>query len=272
MWTRLIVFVGVPGVGVVIAAVVGLPDEDQLRADIAAAGPVAPVLFVLVYAVATLAPLPKNVLAAVAGALFGLMPGIAIVLPAALLGAGAAFMLGRSLGRDAVERITGTRVARVDALLRRRGLLAVVGVRLVPVLPFTAINYAAGLTAVRARDYILGTALGIIRVTIAYVALGTYGTSPGEWPFILAVIVLAALSAAGVALTRRPRRTGTNPSHAALNRSNRQTRRRPRPAARTDPASGSRRAVLRPWSGTESVTRISRCWTSSPAPNRRACT
>lgn len=212
VWTRLIVFVGAIGVAAVAAAVVGLPDEEQLRADIAAAGPVAPVLFVLVYAVATLAPLPKNILAVVAGALFGLLPGIAIVLPAALLGAGAAFVLARILGRDAVERITGTRVARVDALLRRRGLLAVLGVRLVPVLPFTAINYVAGLTAVRARDYVLGTALGILPGTIAYVALGTYGTSPGEWPFILAVIVLAGLSVAGVALTRRHRTGKTAPA------------------------------------------------------------
>lgn len=211
VWARLIVFVGVAGVAVVAAALVGLPDVERLRADIAAAGPVAPVLFVLVYAAATLAPLPKNVLAVVAGALFGLMPGIAIVLPAALLGAGAAFVLGRLLGRDAVERITGTRIARVDALLQRHGLLAVLGVRLVPVLPFTAINYAAGLTAVRARDYVLGTALGIIPGTSAFVALGAYGTSPDQWPFALAVIALAALTTAGVALARRRYRAGTTP-------------------------------------------------------------
>jgi uncharacterized membrane protein YdjX (TVP38/TMEM64 family) len=99
----------------------------------------------------------------------------------------AAFALGRALGRDAVERVTGTRVARVDALLGRHGLLAVLGVRLVPVLPFTVINYAAGLTAVRLRDYVGGTALGIVPGTIAFVALGAHGSSPGSWPFVVAV-------------------------------------------------------------------------------------
>ena len=64
--------------------------------------------------------------------MFGLAAGIAIVLVAAVLGAIVAFGLGRTLGRDAVQRFTGTRVARVDALLRRRGILAVIGVRLVP--------------------------------------------------------------------------------------------------------------------------------------------
>jgi uncharacterized membrane protein YdjX (TVP38/TMEM64 family) len=161
---------------------------------------------VLLYTVATLAPLPKNVLAATAGMLFGLIVGVVVVLLAALLGALIAFALGRVLGRDAVDRITGTRVARVDALLRRRGLLAVLGVRLVPVLPFTAINYAAGLTAAQTRDYVIGTALGSIPGTIAYVALGAYGTSPGSWPFILAAIALVALTASGAAVARRIRR------------------------------------------------------------------
>ncbi len=102
--------------------------------------------------------------------MFGLAAGIAIVLVAAVLGAIVAFGLGRTLGRDAVQRFTGTRVARVDALLRRRGILAVIGLRLVPVVPFTAVNYAAGLTSVGVRDYVLGTAVGIVPGTVAYVA------------------------------------------------------------------------------------------------------
>jgi uncharacterized membrane protein YdjX (TVP38/TMEM64 family) len=203
---RLAVLGVVVAAAVVVAVVVGLPDVESLRAGIAAAGPAAPVLFVLLYAVATLAPLPKNVLSTVAGVLFGLVPGVALVLLAALLGAAGAFGLGRLLGRGAVERFTGARVARVDELLRRRGLLAVIGVRLVPVVPFTAVNYAAGLTAVRIRDYALGTALGIIPGTIAFVALGAYGSSPGSWPFVVAVVALVGLTAGGAVVARRSRR------------------------------------------------------------------
>jgi uncharacterized membrane protein YdjX (TVP38/TMEM64 family) len=70
---------------------------------------------VLLYPAAAFAPLPKNVLAAMAGLLFGLAVDIAVVFLAALLGALAAFALGRALGREAAERITGTRVAPVDA-------------------------------------------------------------------------------------------------------------------------------------------------------------
>ena len=188
------------------AALVGVPDADALRAGVAGLGPLGPVVFVLLYAAATLLPLPKNVITAVAGLLFGLVEGVLLVLPGALLGALAAFGLGRWLGRDAVERFTGTRVARVDALLARRGLVAILVSRLLPVLPFTGINYAAGLTAIRLRDFVLGTAIGIVPGTVAYVALGAYGTSPTSWPFVSAVAALLALSLAGAWLASRRRR------------------------------------------------------------------
>jgi uncharacterized membrane protein YdjX (TVP38/TMEM64 family) len=209
---RLGVFVLLLGAAAVAAATVGVPDLDQLRTDVADAGPV---WFALVYAVATLAPLPKNMLSVAAGLVFGLVAGVVLVLVAAVLGATVAFGLGRVLGREAVERFTGARVARIDAAVRRRGLIAVIGLRLVPVLPFTAINYAAGLTAVRVRDYLLGTAVGIVPGTVAYVALGAYGSTPGEWPFIVAVVLLVALSAGGAVLVRRRRgadRSGPGPA------------------------------------------------------------
>lgn len=193
------------GVAITVAVVVGLPDVAALRADIAAAGPIAPAAFVLAYALATLAPVPKSVLSAIAGLLFGLVAGIVLVLVAAMLGALAAFLLGRVLGRGAVQRFTGARVARVDELLSRRGLIAVIGLRLVPVVPFTAINYTAGLTGVRLRDFTLGTAVGILPGTVAYVTLGTYGSAPGSWPFILSAAALGLLTAAGVVAARRSR-------------------------------------------------------------------
>lgn len=207
IWARLAILVVVLAAGATVASLVELPNPAQLRFFVASAGPAAPALFVLIYAAATLAPLPKNVLGVLAGLLFGLPFGTLVVLLAAMLGSTVAYALGRMLGRGAVEKITGARVARVDPLLRRHGILSVIAVRLVPVLPFTAINYAAGLTAVRTRDYLIGTAIGIIPGTIAYVALGAYGTSPGSWPFLIATLMLAALTVGGAVLARRSRRS-----------------------------------------------------------------
>jgi uncharacterized membrane protein YdjX (TVP38/TMEM64 family) len=194
---------------VVLALTVDLPSAAALRQWIGTIGWAAPVVFVGLYALVTLAPVPKNVLSAVAGLLFGLVQGVLLVLLAAVLGALAAFALGRLLGREAVERLTSTRVREVDELLTRRGLIAVLAVRLVPVIPFTAINYTAGLTGVRLRDYFVGTAIGIIPGTVAYVTLGTYGSTPGAWPFLASAAALAALSVAGVLVARRHRSSGS---------------------------------------------------------------
>jgi uncharacterized membrane protein YdjX (TVP38/TMEM64 family) len=163
------------------------------------------VVFVGTYALITLAPVPKNVLSAAAGVMFGLVSGVLLVWVAAVVGALMAFGLGRLLGRDAVERLTSTRVQRVDELIARRGLLAVVVVRLVPVVPFTAINYTAGLTAIRFWHYTVGTAVGIIPGTVAYVALGTYGTTPGSWPFLVSATALVVLSVGGLLAAHRHR-------------------------------------------------------------------
>jgi uncharacterized membrane protein YdjX (TVP38/TMEM64 family) len=208
VWLRPALLGVLVAAAVTAALVVGAPEAESLRADVDALGGWAPVVFVLGYAAITLLPLPKNVLSVTAGLLFGLTGGVAVVLPGALLGAVAAFGLGRALGRGAVERLTGVRVARVDAALARRGVAAVLVSRLIPVLPFTGINYAAGLTAVRFRDFLLGTAIGVVPGTVAYVAVGAYGTSPTSWPFLAAVGALLALSLGGTWWAARRRRAG----------------------------------------------------------------
>lgn len=164
-------------------------------------------LFILVYATLTLSPVPKNLLSIGAGVVFGFVGGIGVVIAAALLGAAAAFWLGRWLGREAVEKFTGARVEKLDAVLRQRGFAAVVGVRLVPVLPFTAINYLAGLTSVGWWQYFAGTALGILPGTVSYVTLGAFGMQLG-WQVQAAAAALGLLSLAGLMLAVWRRRNG----------------------------------------------------------------
>ena len=184
---------------------VPIPPVDELRALVGRAGWWGPVGFVAGYAALTLAPVPKNVLSIAAGVLFGFGPGLLIVYCAAMLGASAAFWLGRGLGREAVEKFTGTRVAKVDAVLSRRGFAAVVGVRLVPVLPFTAINYSAGLTAVGWWPYFLGTLVGILPGTLSFLALGAFGLELG-WQAQAAAAVLGLLTLAGLVFAVRAQR------------------------------------------------------------------
>lgn len=185
----------------VVAEVRGLPSPDELRGRVEDAGISGVLLFLGGYVLLTLVPAPKGLFTAVAGALYGLWAGAALAWLAAMLGAGIAFGVGRLLGRDAIDRLLRGRVARLDDLLTDHGLTAVVAVRLVPVLPFTAINYAAGLTGVRRRDYAAGSALGMIPGSLAYAAFGAWGASP--WGIFAALAALVLLVLVGGLVGRR---------------------------------------------------------------------
>lgn len=172
-----------------------------MRSRVDAAGRWGPVLFFALYAALSLIPVPKALLTAAGGVLFGLWAGAALSFSGALVGAILSFAVGRLLGRDAVDRLIRGRLARVDALLADHGLSAVLIVRLVPVVPFTAINYASGLSRIRFRHYVLGSALGMVPGSLAYAALGAYGTSP--WGLAAAGSVLVLLLFGGSWWARR---------------------------------------------------------------------
>lgn len=209
MWVRFGVLVALLLTAAAVAARVGVPDPDELRSTVAGTGLTGVLLFIAVYVVCSLLVLPKGVLSIVAGIAFGFLPGAVIVIIGATLGACTAFVVGRWLGRDAVERLAGGHLARLDALVTRYGFAAIVLVRLIPLIPFTVINYAAGLTSIGFRPYALATVVGIIPGTLAYVALGAFGTSPTSWEFLLAIVVFAALTVGGVLVARRHRDSAT---------------------------------------------------------------
>ncbi|MGO1384059.1 MAG: TVP38/TMEM64 family protein [Arachnia sp.] len=202
-WVRLGLFVGLLAVGVAVLLLVPLPSAAAIHEWAMSGGAWVPLTFVGIYAVSTLLPIPKNVLSAAAGLAFGLGLGTGLVWLGAMLGSAASFALGRVLGRDGVRRLAGVRFEKLDALVLRHGLIAVLIARLIPVVPFTAVNYGSGLTAIPFPAYLLATGVGILPGTIAYVAVGAYGADPGSWPFLVAVGALLLLSVGGALLARR---------------------------------------------------------------------
>ena len=186
---------------VALALIIGTPDIAAMRVRVDAAGAWGPVLFFAVYAGLALIPCPKAVLTVAGGALFGLWVGTGLALAGALVGAVISFGIGRLLGREAVDRLIRGRLARVDALLADHSLSAVLILRLVPLVPFIAINYASGLSGVRFRPYVLGSALGMVPGSLAYAALGAYGTDP--WGLAAAGSALIILVIGGTCWARR---------------------------------------------------------------------
>ncbi|MGY6497206.1 MAG: TVP38/TMEM64 family protein [Microcella sp.] len=180
-------------IAVTVGILVDLPELEEIQQAVTELGPIAVVAFIGAYGLITLTPAPKAVLSIAAGAVFGFWAAVPIVIVGAMIGATTAFFLGQLLGRSAVEHFIGPKVEKIDRLLSRRGLVAVIGVRMVPVIPFTAINYASGLTGLRRRDYLLGTAIGMLPGIAAYVAIGAFGFEL-DWPFWLALGALGALT------------------------------------------------------------------------------
>jgi len=181
---------------------VGEPSPGAVARVVEEGGLAAPLVYVAVYAVLTVLLFPASVVTVAGGALFGAVLGTTLTIVGATIGATAAFAIGRRLGRDQVERIAGRRVAAVDDWLERRGFLAVLYLRLIPIIPFGAFSYAAGVTAVARRDYVLATAIGIIPAAFAYSALGGSLDDPLSPGFLGAVALVVALAVTGPIVER----------------------------------------------------------------------
>lgn len=174
----------------------------QIEQFVSGAGLLGPLLFVLTYAVLTVLLVPGSVSTLAAGALFGALWGTVLTVIGATLGATAAFALARRGGRARVQRAAGPRVERVDEWLSGRGFLAVLYVRLFPIVPFSAFNYAAGLSGISRRDYVAGTAIGIVPGTFAFVALGDALGKPGSPKFLIALALVVVLAVAAPLVDR----------------------------------------------------------------------
>lgn len=140
-----------------------------------AAGPLAPVLFILLYALGTVLFLPGSVLTLAGGALFGPVLGTLYNLTGATLGATLAFLIARYLASGAVTKKTGGRLKQLASGVEKEGWRFVAFVRLVPLFPFNLLNYALGLTRLRLLPYVVASWLFMLPGAIAYTYLGYAG-------------------------------------------------------------------------------------------------
>ena len=131
------------------------------------AGIWAPVLYIVIYAVGVCLFIPGTLLTGLGAAIFGAYWGFVYVWIGAMIGASAAFLVGRTLGREFAASLTGDRLKKFDNAIERNGFATVLYLRLV-YFPFTPMNFGMGLTKVHFRDYFFGTGLGIIVGTFIF--------------------------------------------------------------------------------------------------------
>jgi uncharacterized membrane protein YdjX (TVP38/TMEM64 family) len=168
----------------------------------------APILFLILYALATVLFVPGSVLTVAGGALFGPIWGTLWNLTGATLGATLAFMIARYAASDWVAARSGERLGRLMRGVEEEGWRFVAFVRLVPLFPFNLINYAFGLTRIRLREYLLASLVCMVPGALAYSYLGYAGreAASGQAGAIRKALLALALLAAVAFLPRLVRR------------------------------------------------------------------
>lgn len=150
-------------------------DGAPLEAWIQGHGAIAPLLFILVYALATVLFLPGTVLTLMGGVLFGPLWGAFYNLTGATLGATLAFLIARYLASDWITQRTGGRVKQLIKGVEGEGWRFVAFVRLVPLFPFNLMNYALGVTRIRLLHYVIASYVFMSPGAVAYTYLGYAG-------------------------------------------------------------------------------------------------
>jgi len=168
--------------GVLLLAAVGVAlamrqhfDATALQVWVESAGMAGPLLFMAIYALATVLFLPGSIITLAGGALFGPLWGTVWNLTGATLGAALAFLIARYLGADWVARRAGPRLQKLNDGVASEGWRFIAMVRLVPLLPFNLLNYALGLTRVSFLTYVLASWIFMLPGAFVYTWLGHAG-------------------------------------------------------------------------------------------------
>ena len=182
----------------------------QLQAGLNRAGIWAPITYIALYTVATILVLPSTPLNLTGGAIFGPWLGTLWTSMAAVIAAVVAFAFTRTVGREAIARKLAGRWQAMDAEMRQGGLFYMFAIRLLPIIPYGLVNFAAGLTSIRFRDYLLGTILGTVPGILPFVLLGSSGLQAvrtGNVLPLMGALGLTALLVGGATWYRRRRQS-----------------------------------------------------------------
>jgi uncharacterized membrane protein YdjX (TVP38/TMEM64 family) len=183
---------------VAVAVLVPFPNAVQLRDWATSVGPWFPLAFFGAHVLVTVFPFPRTAFTLAAGLLFGPGLGVTLAVTASTISALLAVLLVRAVGWQLSRLVSDPRVDSLDMRLRRRGWPAVLSLRMIPAVPFSVLNYAAGASAVRLLPYTLATLVGLLPGTVAVVVLGDALTGSVNPLLVLVSLLTASLGVAGL--------------------------------------------------------------------------
>lgn len=187
-------------------------DTDEVQRQIDQLGVAGPLLILALTLIHTVVFYPAEILDAAAGFAYGFFPALALMMLGWLLSGLVCFAVGRSVARPLLDRFFGTaRFERIEGAIERGGAPLLLAVRLIPILPFSLVSYAAGAARVPLWRFVWTTTVAYIPITALSVYFGTRLeglslTDPLVWGSAAALLALLFLG------HRIARRGGTTPA------------------------------------------------------------
>jgi uncharacterized membrane protein YdjX (TVP38/TMEM64 family) len=189
-------------------------DTAEVRESLDSLGVAGPLLILALTLLHSFVFYPAEIIDAAAGFLYGFFPALGLAMAGWILSGLICFAIGRSLARPLLDRWFGEeRFERIEATIERGGATLLLAMRLIPILPFSLVSYAAGAARVPTWRFVWTTAIGYLPITAIAVYFGTKleGLSLTD-PIVLGTAAaLLVLLFAGHRIARRPRATASRP-------------------------------------------------------------
>ena len=199
---RLIVLVVVLIGATIAVAVIGtdgvadfLEDSADTRLGIAS--------FMAIYIVGVVLMVPGTIGTLTAGAVFGFTLGFPVAFASAFIGAMISFVISRAVGKEGMTQLLGDRMKGIDDWLMDNDFVSILILRLMPIVPFNGLNYAAGVTSVRFSRYAAASALGIAPGSALATGTAAMASEPSSGLFLALAGALIAVTVISTLLARR---------------------------------------------------------------------
>lgn len=172
--------------------------SEGIKEYVNSLGALGPIAYMIMFSV-----IPSGAIIAIGGGMaFGMHLGILYTTLGALLGSTTAFYIAKFLGRGAVEKFLRGKVQNLENGIEKNGFLIILILRLIPLIPFNAISYGAGLTKVKFLDYFLATMIGVLPGVIVFTNLGDKALRVNSPEFLQAIILFLVLTIASLILKK----------------------------------------------------------------------
>jgi len=168
-------------------------DIYSIKRYISSFGILAPIIYIIMFALVPLTFFPDSILAIASGLVFGFYKGYIYTTIGALIGGSLAFFIARYLGYDLVKKISNEKLSNLDKLINENGFYIIFLLRLIPLFPFDVISYGAGLTNVKYKHFLLATLFGTIPGIAVFTNIGAKALNISSTGFYTSIAMLILL-------------------------------------------------------------------------------